>query len=110
MAFAEARQNVLANNIANIDTVGYKVRDMDLKRFQSDLREALAEGSASPGGGTLPQATVDFDQYLLFHDGNNRSVEKQMTAITKNSILHNVAAELLRSRYALLEKAVAMRP
>ena len=36
------RANVLANNIANADTPGYKARDID---FQQMLRQRLGEGS-----------------------------------------------------------------
>ena len=40
MAFAEQRHQVLANNIANIDTVGYKMQDLSVKEFKQALFEA----------------------------------------------------------------------
>jgi len=110
LAFTETRHQILANNIANIDTPGFKVKDLDLNRFQQDLLEATRSREApSSGEDPFRRAKVDFDQYLLFHDGNNRSIEKQMTAITKNSILHNVATEILRTRYQLLERAISLK-
>ena len=46
---------------------------------------------------------------ILFHDNNNRFVEKQMSAMAKNALLHNVSAELLRGQYELLRMAIRER-
>jgi flagellar basal-body rod protein FlgB len=51
--FGQARQLVLAGNIANLDTPGYRTRDLSVEDFQSRLREAIEErhrpASMSPG-------------------------------------------------------------
>ena len=39
--FTQARHGVLAGNIANLDTPGYKTRDISPEEFQSRLREAV---------------------------------------------------------------------
>ena len=39
--FTEARHGVLAGNIANMDTPGYRTRDLSPELFQSRLQEAL---------------------------------------------------------------------
>jgi flagellar basal-body rod protein FlgF/flagellar basal-body rod protein FlgG len=44
------RMEVIANNIANVDTVGFK---RDLAVMQSRYAEAIERGTASPGAGTL---------------------------------------------------------
>ncbi len=109
--FTEARHNVLANNIANIDTPGYKMRDLQVKKFQRDLQKAIDDRTlSSSSDGQSQTAKTDFSQYLLFHDQNNRSVEKQVTTITENAMLHNMAVELLRTKYTLLEKAISLKP
>lgn len=106
IGFTAERQKLLANNIANIDTPGYKIRDLDIKRFQEDLKKAIESRNTH----IEFSSKIDYDHYLLFHDGNNRSIDKLMTSAAKNALLHNVSVELLRSRYNLLEKAVALRP
>lgn len=40
--FAERRQDILAGNIANIDTPGYKMRDLSKADFQTAMRQAIA--------------------------------------------------------------------
>ncbi len=42
-AFNERRQEVLAGNIANIDTPGYRTRDLPVARFQESLEKMIAQ-------------------------------------------------------------------
>lgn len=102
IAFTGARHELLANNIANIDTPDYKMKDLDVDAFNRDLRKAVNARTVGSD-----ESKVDHEQYLLFHDGNNRSVEKQMTEITKNTMLHNAALEILRNQYQVLSRAIA---
>ncbi len=41
VSFAQARQAVLAGNIANIDTPGYQTRDLSVEDFQTRLKQAM---------------------------------------------------------------------
>lgn len=66
--FAERRQTVLASNVANIDTLDYKMRDLDVEGFQQAMKSAVESqahpslnqpvsqhwGNASPGWPSLP--------------------------------------------------------
>ncbi len=109
ISFTESRQRILANNIANIDTPGYKMKDLDIDKFREGLKKEIENRNAELPRQENIHAKVDYKQYLVFHDRNNRSIEKQITNATENTLLHNVSVELLRSRYALLERAIALR-
>lgn len=121
-AFTEARQKVIAENIANVDTPGYQHRKVDLGSFQ----QALAEAIRSSAGGDLPAATSDQVRYdesgrmvlrplleppdnLTFHDGTNGRIEKDMTDMADNQMLHQVAANLIQHHYRMLEMAIRGR-
>src|SRR5690349_14470935 len=41
--FTEARHGVLAGNIANLDTPGYRTRDLSSEEFQGRLEKAIEE-------------------------------------------------------------------
>jgi flagellar basal-body rod protein FlgB len=49
MTLATRRMELIAGNMANIDTPGYHARDFD---FQAALRSELGQGETSPGGFT----------------------------------------------------------
>ena len=123
MAFTEERQNVLADNISNIDTVDYQMKDLDTESFNASLEEAIerrsTKGAAAPleikasrfiswdkEGRLNAEAVSAEPENILFHDKNNRSIEYQMSEMAKNGLKHNVAAELLRGKYSGLEKAI----
>ncbi|MBN2211907.1 MAG: hypothetical protein JW709_10975 [Sedimentisphaerales bacterium] len=126
MEFTEARHEVLANNVSNFDTVGYKVKDLPAEEFFTELRQAVERRASGGGGAQLElKSTTHFsrdnngslqaraqeieDNNILFHDENNRFVEKQMAAMSKNALLHNVAAELLKMQYEGLQTAIRGR-
>ena len=124
MSFTEARHEVLANNISNLDTVGYKMKDLPTDEFFRTLDDAVRRRDAAGAGARLEMRTgkhLRWDRNgrlqvkptelensnILFHDGNNRSVEKQMSAMAQNALLHNMTAELLRRQYGLLKTAIS---
>ena len=46
---------------------------------------------------------------ILFHDGNNRSMEQLMSDSAKNALLHNMVVELLRKQFGAMEMALKER-
>src|SRR5689334_23051863 len=41
VAFTEARQGVLAGNVANVHTPGYRTRDLSVESFQQALKKQI---------------------------------------------------------------------
>lgn len=119
LQFTEARHEVLAGNIANISTPGYRTRDLSVASFQEALRAALASQSSyqkQPIEQVWPSAlegeaeAVDPDvRTLLFHDGSDVGIEQQVTQIVKNRMMHQLASTLLRNQFRVLEMAIAER-
>jgi len=117
--FSQARHTVLAGNIANFDTPGYRTRDLSPEAFQQRLQTALEERdrsrtAISPGelsGGHDPLANAAGSiEGILYHDDNNRSLEHQVAAISENQIQHNLALTILTSQFRLLQAAINERP
>jgi flagellar basal body rod protein FlgB len=46
---------------------------------------------------------------VLFHDRNNRDLERLMQGLAENTTTYRVAADLLRSRYDVLRTAISQR-
>ena len=126
MNFTEARQAVLADNVSNFDTVGYRVKDLPKHEFLAALNQAVQRRDRQGADaalemkdtrnlhwdrqGRLQAQPVELrENNILFHDDNNRFVEKQMTEMSKNAILHNVSVELLRGQYNGLQSAIRGR-
>ena len=116
--FSQARHTVLAGNIANMDTPGYRVRDLSVEDFQSRLREAIETRhkptSMSVGNRTderMPaMAKVAEDvKTILYHDDSNVGIEYQVTEMVKNQGRHNLALTIMKNQMKLLETAISER-
>jgi len=119
VSFAQARHGILAGNVANMDTPGYRVRDLSVKEFQSRLKEAIevrnergtsvTSGDATEYGDKEMRAVRDSIEGILYHDGSNDSIEQQVAEITKNQNMHNTAITILTSQYRMLQTAISER-
>ena len=117
--FAQARHGVLAGNVANLDTPGYKVRDLSVETFQERLREAIQarrEGTESFSPGILtndpgdPMRKVrDSMKTILFHDDSDVGIEQQVLQISKNQFMHNMAISIMSNQFQLLNTAISER-
>jgi flagellar basal-body rod protein FlgB len=124
LSFAVARHRVIADNIANVDTGGYRARDLSV----GDFRRAMARAyeaqrgpgagawtlersrSVSPeGSGVRAEARPAADAGILKPGGNNVDLEVEMGRLVQNQSLHVFAAGLLSHQFLMLREAVAER-
>ena len=117
--FAQARHTVLAGNIANMDTPGYKSRDLSVEDFQIRLKKAIEAGRRpntprSPGEPVAEREERLADvaknpTSILHHDENDVGVEHQVTEMVKNQIRHNMALAIMTNQFRLLQTAISGR-
>jgi flagellar basal-body rod protein FlgB len=122
MSFTHARHRLIADNVANIQTPGYKARHLDYDAFQQALGKALEARGSDPARSLHID---DGDQFrtdeagkltfsprtrpgrnAVFHDGTNISVEREMSDLAANAMLHEMTTTLLKGRYDGLRKAI----
>jgi flagellar basal-body rod protein FlgB len=116
--FAQARHEVLSGNIANMDTPGYRTKDLNTEVFQSQLRKAIDAGRRDSQGGGLAHGRISLGDHkfssvrdslksILHHDDSNVSVEQQVTQLAKNQMQHNMAMSVLNNQFQLMESAIS---
>jgi flagellar basal-body rod protein FlgB len=114
LTFTDSRQQLLAENAANISTPGYRQKDLSVEKFQAMLRDKVEQQeNSAPGSVSFDDVQAEVENPksgILFHDGNNRSMEQMMTENAKNVLMHNLIVELLRKQYATLDMALKERP
>ena len=128
LRFAGERQRLIAHNVANLETPNFRPSDVSPRAFQSVLQDAVRERRRATGGGhgdlrwrgtrelipTQGGAGVRLEPRtptgnILFHDRNNRDLERTMQSMVENAGAYRVASELLRSRMDLLGSAIRER-
>jgi flagellar basal-body rod protein FlgB len=122
--YAAQRQTLLAHNIANIETPDFRPMDVAPAEFQRVLSQAVQERRKRGGGalnweeskqlrhdaqGSLKLVPKTPSGNILFHDRNNRDVERLMQDLAENTSAFRLASDLLRSRMELTRLAISQR-
>ncbi len=91
------RQNVIADNIANIDTPGYRASSVD---FESALRGAIADGTLTAetrtGVATTPTSTP------VGPNGNNVDLRAETMAAMQSVFQYQLVTRAVNDRYTLV--------
>ncbi len=95
MDLLSARQKLVASNIANIDTPGYKAKDID---FQFEFI-SLAQRRQTPN-------VMDAPGLVVKSDGNNVSLDREARLLAENALRFNVASNLMRAQLKIVESAI----
>lgn len=96
MSAATLRQKLLASNVANADTPGYK-------RFDLALRQAI---EATPDR-TLDQSVYRETGTSLRADGNNVDIEQEMASVAENSLYFESLSSSLGKQMATLRYLIS---
>jgi flagellar basal-body rod protein FlgB len=109
------RHQVIATNLANVDTPGYRTRDV--REFAGEIEQAMAGGEEAALAGqslTGPSlATPSFTPVaheirglLERPDGNNVSVERESLLLAQNQLRFQVAVQFLKAEFHRLSSAI----
>ena len=94
MDLLSARQKLVASNIANIDTPGYKTRDID---FQFEFMSMLK--------GHNPNL-VEVPGLVVKNDGNNVSLDREARLLSENALRFTLASSLLHGELQAVRTAI----
>ncbi|HVP09789.1 MAG TPA: flagellar basal body rod protein FlgB [Phycisphaerae bacterium] len=124
LAFTEARNRMLAENVANILTPGYRTKQLDVSAFQKALQNASDKRAKQGGAFELEptkEAHVDAGgmlevtpseeppENLLFQDGTNARIERQMAMLAENTMMNQATTSLLQQYYRTVSEAIRGR-
>jgi len=113
---AAVRQQVIANNIANVSTPGYKRLEV---KFEDELWKALGgngfelnathpahfDGASRGIAEVTPRIEVD-KQSTLRVDQNTVNIDQEMVELAKNSGMFAQRAEILNRLYGQIKSAI----
>jgi flagellar basal-body rod protein FlgB len=106
MSFHRDRHAVLAGNVANLDTPGYRPADLQRTPAADNVTPWLtAAGHQPPAGASESRLVFDDGGRLSGPDGNAVALERELAKIDANRVRYNTSAELVSRRMALLRYA-----
>jgi len=102
------RHKVLANNLANADTPGYKAMDIS---FSEQLRHFMS--ARNPGSESfslpppIPFLELDLTSGEPRMDLNTVNIDQELVKLSQNTILHNSYLQLLGKKFQILKSAIS---
>ncbi|WNQ13727.1 flagellar basal body rod protein FlgB [Paenibacillus aurantius] len=106
---ASLRQNVIANNIANVDTPYFKRSDVSFEEMLQNETNGLvgiqgqrtnsrhfAIGQSDEG--TKPQIKLD-EQSVINNNNNNVDIDTEMSLLAKNQLRYNVMIQQMNTEF-----------
>jgi flagellar basal-body rod protein FlgB len=106
LTYHRERHTVLAGNVANLDTPGFRPTDLQRRTAEDPGSMAVTnEGHLSPPATTDFVTSFDDGGALQGSDGNAVSLERELSKIDANRARYATSAELVSRRLALLRYA-----
>lgn len=114
---AMLRQKALSQNIANVDTPGYKRADVT---FEDELKAALEKSDQLPlkitdnqhipntplsAKDVFPQTIIDNDTFMR-NDINNVDIDKETSELTENNMLYNSLVQIIDDKLRSLRNVI----
>jgi len=96
---ATDRQQLIASNMANVDTPGYHTRDVN---FHQALEQVM-----NPGGGMQLEAASQETQGLPERpDGNNVNIDRESMLLSETQLQYQMGVELIKSEFHTMLTAI----
>ena len=115
-----ARQKVIANNIANVETPGYHRKEVAFEDALSAAIDKTKLNGTRTNAGHLPlgRSNIGALQYEIFtpidhtmpSGVNNVDIDYEMAQLAENQISFSYALRFLKSNYAKLNSAIKGQP
>jgi flagellar basal-body rod protein FlgB len=117
MHWHQARQSVLAENVANAETPGYKGRDLKAYSFDDHLRDAsmaeITTAATNPGHFSISSAEgtggfspVDAGDFEVTPEGNAVTLEDEMMKVASNQMDYQAVTTLYTRSLRLIRTAL----
>ena len=98
------RQNVIADDIANVDTPHFRATSVD---FEDSLRQAIADGAYDDGGAGAQAVSVTAQptQTPVGANDNNVDLRKETLAAVQTTYQYQLLTRAIGDHYDLLKTA-----
>ncbi|MEW9108584.1 MAG: flagellar basal body rod protein FlgB [Cytobacillus gottheilii] len=110
--YSSLKQKVISQNIANVDTPGYKAKDVSFKdtlnqamagaqkAYRTDSRHYDFKTNASANG-IVSQRNVSYNE-----SGNSVDIDKEMSDLATNQIYYNALVDRMSGKLSSLQNVL----
>jgi flagellar basal-body rod protein FlgB len=103
LRLTNAREQIVTANMANVDTPGYRTRDID---FQHELNRAMHAGASQTSTAQTSPVAYEVGNLLERPDGNNVSLDREGTLLAEVQLQHEIGVQLIKHHFHSLLSAI----
>ena len=96
------RQRVTADNIANVDTPGFRATSVD---FETQLKAAINDGEFASGAAVDPGILTTPTDTPVGANGNNVDLRKETMAAVQSQFQYQILTRAVNERFNLVKTA-----
>jgi flagellar basal-body rod protein FlgB len=102
---SSVKHKVIANNIANVNTPGYKKMEVS---FADQLEKVLNKDSMNKFDTLQPKIVISKEDTsdTIRNDGNNVDMDKEVSSLVKNTLTYSIYTQLLAKKYEGIKSAI----
>lgn len=111
--FRGERQKVISSNIANLDTPGYKTKELKFEDHMNKLGNSLQLVKTHPGHMSLADDTLKSSMSVYEvkgleeqNDGNNVNLDTQMSEMSKNGTMFQALQSSIKKDSAWFKSVI----
>jgi flagellar basal-body rod protein FlgB len=99
------RQEAINNNLANLETPGYKRVDL-APSFDQELEKATASNDPQQIASLTPTLAVDNTAVANSKDGNTVNLEQELMKMNQNAMVHSLETQTVTNMLAKMRLAI----
>lgn len=111
------RNEVINNNLANVDTPGYKRQAVEFESFLSAALDNKKFEGKRTNEKHIPIGSTDTSQIPIVTrqdrtsnemrlDGNNVDIDEEMSQLSKNNIYYNAIVQQISKQFNMIKSAI----
>jgi flagellar basal-body rod protein FlgB len=117
LKYRQLRQELIASNIANAETPGYKAKKIDFEdalaraldtdeQMQMKTTDAKHFDVGNGGFNNLQPEITESTDGIVSQDGNTVDRDKELAEMAENKIMYDASVQLLNKKLGLLKYAI----
>ena len=99
------RQEAINNNLANLETPGYKRVDL-APGFEQELQKATAANNVPQIASLSPALAVDATAQAASKDGNTVHLEQELMRMNQNALTHSLETQMISGMLQKMRLAI----
>lgn len=107
LGLAQARQQLTASNLSNVDTPGYLAKEVPFRELLGEFMQKAKDGEPADVLGRVEDSISELPAPDFALDGNSVDVEREGVLMEQNKLFYNAVAGGIGRRLALLRFAAS---